>query len=76
MNKIIMGVCTVIEFGCIAGLAAIGLKRNKDAYNAEMKYIKASCELACEQLSGIRKDVEIRKLEKELEILKGKTEES
>lgn len=76
MNKFIMGVCTVMELGCIAGLAAIGLKRNKDAYNAEMKYIKTSCELACEQINGICKDAEIRKLKKELEILKGKTEES
>lgn len=53
-----------INLGCITGLAAIGLKRNRDCYNAE-------CKLIQEQLDNIAKDVEITSLKTEIKKLKG-----
>ena len=70
MNKFIVGLCTVVELGCLAGLAAIGLKRNNDCY-------KAKCELLDERhkhlitiINCVAKDYEIEQLNKELEELK------
>lgn len=63
LRKIIFGVGTLVELGCIATLAAIGLKRNQDAYNAEMKCIDL-------ELANIRKDVKISMLEYDLKQLK------
>lgn len=54
----------VVNLGCIVGLAAIGLKRNKDCYNAE-------CKLLHEQLDNISKAVKIESLETEIKKLKG-----
>ena len=46
MNRnLIAGICGTIEVVCICGLAAIGLKRNKDAYDAEINVslLNAKC---------------------------------
>lgn len=74
MNKTIVGICTLIELGCIASLAAIGFKRNNDAYKAEIRCIDVESKLFLEQLKGIDKDYEIKKLQKELNELKSQNE--
>ena len=76
MNKTIVGICTLIELGCISALAAIGFKRNNDAYKAELKAINVEGELFLEQLRGMDKDYEIKQLKKELEKMKSQKEES
>lgn len=76
MNKTIVGICTLIELGCITALAAIGLKRNKDAYNAELKAIDAEGKLFLAKMENHDKDYEIAKLKKELNELKTQGEES
>lgn len=53
-----------VNLACITGLAAIGLKRNKDCYDAE-------CELIQEQLDNIAKEVKIDTLKAEIKKLKG-----
>lgn len=70
MNKALWVIGTAMELACIAGLAAIGLKRNKDAYNAEVECIKLKTKLMMEEIDGIIKNAEIEKLKKELEELK------
>lgn len=74
MNKVIEGICTVVELGCIIGLAAIGLKRNNDCYKAEMKLIDAEIELFKAQVDNIDKGAEIRILKRELETVKSEKE--
>lgn len=71
-GKFIVKVCTVIEVGCIIGLAGLGLKRNNDWYKAEMKLIDTECELFKTKIEGILKDAQIKHLEKELSELKEK----
>lgn len=74
MNKAIVGICTLIELGCIGALAFIGLKRNNDAYIAEIKRIAAEGELFLEKMNVENKDYEIKQLKKELEYLKSQEE--
>lgn len=76
MNKTIVGICTLIELGCVTALAAIGLKRNNDAYKAELKAIDAEGKLFLEEIKIMDKDYEIKTLKKELEELKSQKEES
>lgn len=75
MNRnLIAGICGTIEVVCICGLAAIGLKRNKDAYDAEIKCINAQCEMLKTKIDNAFKDVEIKVLKEELAKLKGESE--
>lgn len=74
MNKAIVGICTLVELGCISALAYIGFKRNNDAYVAEIKRIAAEGELFLEKMNGEKKDYEIGQLKKELEYLKSQEE--
>ena len=77
MNKFIVNLCTLVELGCIVGLAAIGLKRNEDCYKAECKLIDEQYEHFMTQMKCIDKDYEIKVLKKELEKYKAKeTEEA
>lgn len=75
MKDLIIGVSTLIELGCIAGLAGIGLKRNRDCYNAECKLIEAEYNLGLSKIDHISKDIEIKKLKAEIEELKGEDKE-
>lgn len=68
MQGIIRKICTVVEVGCILGLAGIALKRNNDAYNAEIELNNTKCELTKARLYGVLKEAEVWSLEKELEI--------
>lgn len=68
-DGLIAGLCTVVELGCIIGLAGIGLKRNEDAYKAEMKCVDLT-------LDNIMKDCEIYDLKHEIEQLKKNEEEA
>ena len=74
MNKFVIGLCTLIELGCITGLAVIGLKRNNDCYKAECRAINAEFESMIKDVELGTKDLEIEKLKKELAELKGETE--
>lgn len=73
-GRVIIGVCTTIEMVCLTTLGAIALKRNRDAYKAEIKCINAEGELFRAKVDGIFKDVQIKILEKELAELKAKYE--
>lgn len=75
MNKFVVGLCTLVELGCITGLAAIGLKRNNDCYKAECKLINEQVEHFKTQMEVIDKDYEIKVLKKELEKLKSQEKE-
>lgn len=70
MNKFIFGLCTAVELVCIGGLAAIGLKRNNDAYNAEVKCVELEWKILTKELDLVTKDMEIEALKKELKKLK------
>lgn len=72
MRNFILGVCTLVEITGIVGLAAIGLKRNNDAYNAEMKAIELEGKLFVQKVDCAIKDAEIKQLKKELEELQTK----
>lgn len=76
MNKFIVGLCTVVELGCITGLAAIGLKRNNDCYKAECKAIDLEFKLGLTEIERDMKDCEIKRLKKELDELKSQNGES
>lgn len=58
LRKLVFGVGTLIELGCIGALAYIGLKRNNDAYNAEMKCLDL-------QLKNVALDIENHSLKRE-----------
>ena len=75
MNKFLLGLCTAVELACIGGLAAIGLKRNNDAYKAEVKCVDLEWKLLKEQLDVACKDIEIERLKRELNKLKKQQEE-
>lgn len=70
MSKTILGLCTFIELTGVAVLTGIALKRNNDAYKAEVKCIDLELALAFNELDSTMKDIEIDHLKKELEKLK------
>ena len=72
MNKLITGVCTLVELGCMLALGGIALKRNNECYKAECKAAEMEAKLIFEEFSGYMKECKIEALEKELEELKGK----
>lgn len=72
LRGIVIGVGTLIELGCIATLAAIGLKRNKDAYNAEMK----CCELELNNMVLTTENMVLKHEIKELKEQEVKEEEA
>ena len=76
MNKFLFGLCTAVELLCIGGLTVIGLKRNNDAYKAEVKCVDLEWKLLKEQLDGACKDIEIEQLKRELKKLKEQNGES
>lgn len=69
IKGLVTGVCTLMELGCIAALAGIGLKRNNDCYKAEMKLINTELELIKSEVNNETKDYEIRKLKAKIEEL-------
>lgn len=73
INGLIVGVSTLVELGCIIGLAGIGLKRNKDCYEAECKLIEREADLGFATLDILRKEAEIAELKDELNKLKGES---
>lgn len=75
-DKLMVGLCQVVQLGSIIGLAAIGLKRNQDCYEAEMKLLERESDLFFATVDILKKDKQIEELEKELEGLKGEVEES
>lgn len=74
IEKIAVGLCKLVEIGSIIGLAAIGLKRNHDCYNAECENIKLRCDALKKDVDMVYKDAEIRVLKREIETLKNKCE--
>lgn len=68
LNDLVNGVCVLVNVGCIFTLAAIGLKRNNDAYVAECKCIDLEFE-------NIKNEYEISKLKQEIAKLKKKYED-
>ena len=75
MRGLVVGVCTLVEVGCILGLARIANKRNRDAYNAEMECLNKEVELSLAECSNAIKDYKIALLEKEIKELKNEVEE-
>lgn len=73
INGLIVGVCTLVELGCIIGLAGIGLKRNNDCYNAELKLIEREADLTYATVDILRKDAEIAELKAKLKELQGES---
>lgn len=76
IEKLVVGVCTLVELGSIIGLAAIGLKRNEDCYKAEMKLLEREADLAFTNIDILRKEAEIEELKRELAEFKGEKEEA
>lgn len=74
IKGVVVGLCTLVELGCIAGLAAIGLKRNNDCYKAEMKLIDSEFNLAMAKMDNVEKDIKIAEMEEELKSLKNEEE--
>ena len=70
MNKFIVGVCSVVELGCLIGLAGIAFKRNNDCYKAECELISEQTKHIHTEIECMEKDYEIKALKKELEKLK------
>lgn len=73
LNKIVFGVCTLMELAGITALTGIALKRNSDCYNAEMRCIDLEFKITLAELDKINKDYEIAELKAELEELKGES---
>ena len=73
-SRFIINVCTTVELGCMLALAGIGLKRNSDCYKAEIKLVNTQVELFKARVENEIKDVEIRQLKEELDMLKNKEE--
>ena len=76
IKDLVVGISTLVELGCIIGLAGIGLKRNNDCYKAEMELVDAKLKLGLAEIEKFDKDCEIEKLKKELENVKAENEES
>ena len=69
LEKLAVGIAHLMQLGSIAALAYIGLKRNKDAYNAEMRAIDAEIGVEIADVKLGAKDIEIEKLKKKIEEL-------
>ena len=74
MNKIVLGVCTLMELAGVTALSALALKRNRECYEAEMKCIDLEFKATMAEIDKINKDFEIAKLQAELEELNGESE--
>lgn len=66
MNKLIVGICTIVEVGCLLSLGGIALKRNNECYKAQRGQINAEFKNIGLELECILKDAEIRNLKEEL----------
>lgn len=55
--------------GCVLGLTGIALKRNKDAFDAQMECIGLECKLYAAQADNLNKDAEIKQLKAKIEKL-------
>lgn len=75
IKDLVLGVCTLVEVGCIIGLAGLGFKRNNDWYKAECELINTQCELYNAEIQNIVKDSKIKQMENEIKQLKAKYEE-
>jgi hypothetical protein len=65
LKGIAVGVCTLVELGCIGALAYIGLKRNQDAYEARMECIDLSFKNLALDVENHSLKCEIKKLKEE-----------
>lgn len=74
INKLAVGVCSLVEIGCILSLTAIGLKHNNDAYNAEIELGRERLDHLCTKTRLIVEESRSRTLEKEIKELKQKYE--
>lgn len=70
VKDVVVAAATLVEFGCVVGLAAIGLKCNNDCFKAECKLINEEYDHALTKIECMAKDVKIETLEKELEKFK------
>lgn len=76
MNKLVVGLCTVVEMVCLGGLAGIALKQNNDCYKAQCKLIDSELNCLSTEIELAIKNAEIRKLKEELAELKSQKEEA
>ena len=67
IKSIVIGACTLVEIGCIATLAAVAIKRNNEAYEAEK-------ECTVLTIRNLVKDLQIDDLKREVKDLKDKYE--
>lgn len=74
INKLAVGVCDLVVIGSILSLAAIGLKRNEDAYKAEVKLSREQMDHLCTRTKLVLAESKNRVLEKEIKELKQKYE--
>lgn len=70
MNKIVFGVCTLLELAGITALTGIALKRNNDCYKAEMELIDVQHKLLVSEIQCLGQECEIDILKKDIEKLK------
>lgn len=66
IKDIVVGVCTLVEVGCVLALGGIALKRNKDCYDAECALVDEKLKHGLTQLKLIDKDYEIAQLKAKL----------
>lgn len=66
-EKFVVVTGLAIELGSIIGLTHLALKRNRDAYDAQMECIDLS-------LQNLAQDIEIHSLKRENELLKKEME--
>lgn len=64
LRGILTGIAGIVNLGSIIALAGIGLKRNQDAYEAQMECIEL-------ELKNIAQDIEIHSLKREVAKLRG-----
>lgn len=69
-GKFGMTISLVTYLGCVIGLTGVALKRNKDAFNAQMENIGLKCDLYATQADNVLKDAKIKQLEVEIDDLK------
>lgn len=74
LNSFVVGCCQLLELASIVGIAGIALKRNKDAYNAEMKHFETEMKLLNEEMVNWSNEREIERLKKKIEELENQKE--